>query len=881
MKKLLSLLGSISILGSSLTVVGFSYANLVKSSIEAKIKNYVNISSLLARGTILSQKSSFTNGDNPPETTDGQDFSLRYASQYLYGQKMSTFFNHTQFPNGNVNVLTYFGSMFNLPTTSGYVYTARENPDFELNSHTLHLQADDTTGKSGSDDTIGTLATISAGAVALLEKGFNPKTTGPLIENLAAAGEGPILQMMENGTFQTIHDILSDSLFEKLSASLNETDLETKFGDLSKVTYADAFDFRQIRFWQGLAEILFSGTYADNPDKITEIMNNVEKATTSKKMAEAAIPSDSDIGVEANKFLIDGIVRILPYLRTLFNYMQSFSEINLPINQITGYNYLFDSEKTNGVFMTEHLNTNYLNLNNVIEDAEPNSGIVQWVKNNNSYHQVLNLQDLIHFFQELFNVDLINDPNGYHNIRVLSILLELPLKDNGNDKADVGNPVFDNILEPLLVQLLPKLVPSLPGIVASLIPQFLPPIRAVLTHNHNFWDPVPGAAIFKSVIDILNTLAPLGNSFVPGLGTALGQIRDDAVEEQKAPKEKQTVYGQPYKSLFSGDLLPRVLKILIKNEVARDVLEPLLGIFKNLATIFTADLAKVLAAFGLDITTLPIFLYGIKGQSLTDIMDTFADKFNVKINNSLKNNQEFLFNLGAIERIISSLEQTADLQFKDGVEIPEPVKEVLKDFPIEDNTLKGVNLIDGVLVTFAYSDLLEDVNLTNGDRWKNYNDRIKKYTFLLGTRVEKGLSEFKFADKSLFAGLAQIYNYDSETAEEPEIIQTKNATTINTLISGLAELVNWFTTTSIPNYIADIFDPYFDSKNWRTSLIKARYLDDLYQTATINYHLYYKVPGTKETHRYEVTISRDPVTGNDEEWAEMGTWKIDSINLKP
>lgn len=877
MKKLLSLLGSISIAASSLTIVGFSYANLVKSSIEAKVRNYLNISSLLARGTILSQKSSYTSNDKPV-TTDGQDFSLRYASQYLYGKKMSTFFNHSQFENGDVNVLTYFGSMFNLPTTSGYVYTARENPMFELASPTLHLQTDDTTGKSGNDDTMGILSIISSGAVALLEKGFRPETSAPLIENLAAAGEAPILEMVENGTFQTIHDILGidsttgkSSLFAKLSESLNETDLT----DIENITYAKVFETRQVGFWQGLAEILFSGTYdAAEMEKILEDIENNKESPS--KMAAAAIPNDKDgnpvINVQANQFLIDGIIRILPYLRTIFNYIQSFSEISLPINQIQDYNHLFDPEKTNGVFMTEHLNTNYLNSAHVIKkESTSNPEIIQWVQNNDgSYHQVLNVQDLIRFFQELVHVDLTNDPHGYYNIRILSILMELPLKSEGG-KADVGNPIFDGILEPLLIQLLPKLVPSIPTIIGPFIPQVTPVIRAVLTHNQNFWDKVDGAAIlFPDVLTMLERLKTILGLIDQKISAAIGEIIEDVKRERDAkPPLAEAVYGQPFQSLFSGSLLPRVLKILIKHGVAVDTLEPLLGILKNLATLLTTNIEEVLAAFGLDITTLPIFLYGIKGKSLNDIMDTFADKFNIKLNNSLKDNQEFLFNLGVLDRIANSLNQTATLEFEN--EIPESVQKVLGD------NLEKVNVIDAVLVAFAYNKLLKNVTI-DGQSWTDFN-KTKKYTFLLGTRIENDTSSFAFADDSLFAAIAKIYS-NTEQDEENKIIQEKNAATVTKLIGGFAELVNWFNTTSIPKYIADVFDPYFDSKNWRTRLIKSRHMNDKFETATIEYFLYYTIPGTKETHQYQVKISRDPAKGNDEEWAELGTWKIDSINLK-
>jgi MOLPALP family lipoprotein len=249
MKKLLSFVGALTITASSVTVVAFEYANLVKSSIEAKIRNYINISSLLARGTILSQKSVGDQG----QSTDGQDFSLEYVSKYLYGKEITDFFNDSSFQGiSDQTVRSLLGSMFNLSSAHDAVYTVKSNSDFQSD---LALHDDITVGKKGEEPIMNTMSLLTAATSILFGNDFSATSSANFLETLLSAGESSILGMFTGGTIKSIQDFLFDknhnqSLFNKISTALSEEDLINQFPDrqITSLTFQEVFNFRQIEF---------------------------------------------------------------------------------------------------------------------------------------------------------------------------------------------------------------------------------------------------------------------------------------------------------------------------------------------------------------------------------------------------------------------------------------------------------------------------------------------------------------------------------------------------------------------------------------------------------------------------------------------------------
>ncbi|ATZ16391.1 MOLPALP family lipoprotein [Entomoplasma freundtii] len=886
MKKLLSILGALSVVASTASVTSCEYSKLVKSSLENKVRNYIAISSLLARSAVLSQRSD-------QKAMGGEGLSLKASSQYLYGQSIKNYFTESELPTGGANntVREMLGSMFNFGSSNSDVYTVksgREGDPFESN---LALEDNVDTGRQSQDSIIKTLGPISGVVSLLFGNNFSAEMQASAINNTL----GAVLDVVGNAVTENdgalIGKVLNfirlkdageefpqgDYIFKTFSDSLKEDDLP----NIESMTFNDVFAVRYINAWTGLGQILYSGVDKPNGKTWTEYLDNI-KAQNSKPdgrnaeaVANATIYSKDfkDFKVVFNSRLINGIIDILKFLRTLtvfFNYVDENSRAVNSIKANEDYNNLFSTTETNGIFLAKALKVNYLNPSQVIKEGQESASITQWVQlSDNSYYQTFNLQGFLRYIQNIFSFDP-QDPHGYAFARILSLIFSAPTKDDGKSQdTTVMTLPFDGLIEPLLTKLL-TLIPGFPDIPSFIIGYALATFRTTLGNSTPAWDSGP-AAVF-SLRQLLNTAAGFlkGNPSIQNLLYQLVNLMDVEKKENKPLFESN--WGNPIWGIYGNQLIPIVLKALVDNNVA-NISKDLMNNLENLTKLLTTKIGDLLKGFGLDISTLPMFLYGIKGLTITDLINTVATEFDVQRNARISQQQRYLLNNYSFSQLFGSLNQNATLTYTNGT-IPEPVTKYGLNSP------DGMNVVMATLIGFGYRNNIQDV-IIGTDKLSDQKNLVVAPLFTLGIRAflsKDNQPVYTFAQTSVFGSLAAVYGNDTDL---PDKIALINRPTMQIIIQEAVKLVNWFDKVSVPLYVDTFFKPYFAKENWKTSVIRFNNLEEMYSEAEIVYELYYRQPDTKKSLVYEVTLKRTAANGgSDGTWDTLGTWYIQKIDRK-
>ncbi|ATZ17374.1 MOLPALP family lipoprotein [Williamsoniiplasma luminosum] len=892
LKKLLILLGTTSIMAASVTVVGFSFANKTLASIEAKVRNYINISSTVARGAIVGQKKDARDGN-------GAGIALSYAGSYMNGQKLGDVVDGDLGNLKDIKVSQLLSTMFNEVNVAKNPYTVANWGSF--NNHVdpdvgLNLEKDGEkidvnkgiTGKSSFADTFGLITGVLS---MLLSIDFDGGANAPLIESLLSTSlvSGPIKGMMGDETvgssiLEKLDPIIKGgltgkTLFQQLKDAMSEDDLTNP----ETLKFGEVFVIRTKQFWQGLAEILFSGTKTFGPDQ--------EKAKTeydnwmtyvANKGAEAIFGTEDKINVAFNWMTIDGITKIIRYLRTLLVYVQEFQKLadKLPIDKIIDHNHLFsiDIDQTNGKVAANIWKEGlYINPSDVINNGsnqiKASSGYVRWTKTGNTYAQVINFQQVVGLLQNLLSYDK-EDSKGFAMERVLfSTLFGNTLDKYKKKIGSAKTPFWDLIANPLLTELVKSLLgnyswawPILKGILDW--DNTLYSIPMMLGSNFGFYDKVntyTSTGSIKELIDKLFIDIPFGIGKPIALvlnlvfkddpdkqkkaETLIENFKNEVDEDSKEELAKQK-FGNIFKQLFDGNLIDQIAPII--EGIAGITIPKGLNIKKILSTPIDVILKKL----GLNIFDDANFLYGLKEKTLTDLIDAVASEFEVVRNRRMLESQTYLLSLGTVNTLLDSL--TTKVKF-DGFKT-----DVTKNkFIIDNLNTHDWDIISGAMIGLAYGvgDVSKEVTVTlkpiNAEPIKYQGKTIDGAsipTWILGVQKIEGKGMLNFREGSILDGLQKFYGHNST---ENQIIKNGNKKSITKTVSAITYLSGWIANTSLVQYVEKNIAPYFKKELWTTQLIDYEGMDSPTLKGLIEYYLKYKNPDNGKITKYKVTLIKD------------------------
>lgn len=904
MRKLLSFLGVVTISTSVGSALGLQYANKEQSSVIKKIQNYIDVSSLLARATILSQNPT----DNTGIATGGQGFSWNYASQYIDSRRIGDFFpNPASLRGASKDTLSriLLGSMFNYPADNSTPFIP------SLTDSNLNLN-DPTVGRTGNDPLVNTLGLLSGVLQLVLGSDFNEglaSTINGLLESAALDNVGNSIRdsIGTIGATYLKNQASGNWIFDQLTNIWSEDDLTAAYPNkaFTELNFVDVFQVRQNDFWKGISRILFSGYGADWVSADSQI----DQAADPLAKATAAIATqNADYKLEVNGILIEGIGFLIRYLRTLGVFYDSLMSQAMPLGYIKDRNYLFERSTQNGVWLANQIKNNlYAPVSNIVKnDSTTKQSISVWSEEKMpngqaKYYQLINIQSLVQFFMKLLVVDREKDPHSYETQRVLAILLGVPLDDDNAavKSSTVDNPFADTILAPLLGAIgdkfaetitveVPILPPQHPKGVGEFLRQLLGFFRTLLADGKAMWDRYPltnGAKVtlIITLIDIQAADTPLSfveylsliatqlnklttNPLIPAnikeivkvVYSALMNFIAQIYEEQSStilPTEKD--FLDPFRGLVSGSLLPKIYNLIDSTNLIA-IPEAIRKVIPNLNTLLTTPLSEVLGAFGLPLASWPIYLYGLRHQTISELVTTVGDRFDTKRYLNLDENQNYLLNTRAVERLLLPLNDQVTIVFKDG--IPADLENLFNG----NNT----NEVVAILIALAYRNQITSVQVNGAPL------ETKSFlSYILGIQKDSEIT-FSYREGSFFYALEQLYGH--KNLEEPPALSFATKVTLQKIISNLSALIEWMRTTSIPEYVDDFFTPYF-LKGWRTKYLTAANLSRPDQQAFIEYNLIYTL--NKSSITYRVRLERNPWDPNGKApWWNYGAWKLYSIN---
>ncbi|PPE05205.1 MOLPALP family lipoprotein [Williamsoniiplasma lucivorax] len=886
-KKLLPIFGTLSIVAASTSIVGFSFSNKVKSSIEAKIRNYINISSLIARGAIIGQKKDAPDGN-------GQGVALTYGSRYMNDQKMGNLINGELGNAKDMKVSQLVSSMFSVDNVFSNPYTVANWGSFNngvttggLDLEMKNNKIDKNKGLTGESQFAKTFGLISGVFSMLFATDFSAETIAPLLEqllptslvantvkNMIATQDATLLEVLDpiiNGK------LTEKTLFAQIQSIINEDDLHTLEKPITEFTFKDVFDQRINDFWKGLAEILFSGTDlpGETPKSYKEWLKGITDAKTATKGFEG-------ISIAFNDVLIDGVAKVLKYLRTLLIYMQEFQrDAELIGSQGIDHQHLFKHDETNGQTAIRIRGSKYINPNDVITNevnkANDENKIIRWTKTGNKYSQVINLQQIFGLLQNLLSFDE-NDPNGYALQRVLFTTLFGNALDRDN-KIQAETPIWDKIVDPLIRSVIPS-VGVFDPVIKGILDKALYSIPMMIGSDFGFYDEKDQGMTIQTLLGILNPLLGfiLAKIF-PGeinkekrdkITKVFREFKTEVDEDSKNPQK----FNHIFSSLFKGNLIDE-LTPLIESFIG--------GTFKippglNIKKLLTMKMGDLLSMFGLNIWDSANMLYGLKEKSLSDIIDTVANEFEVVRNRTMIQSQSYLLNLGTLDTIFNALNAKVVFTFKDRNQI----QNVWLKTQIELIPKKEWDIVSALLIGLAWgekhnAESIEKVIIKASSEISWNKDTTSLPSFLLGIENNKTTGIFTFRKNSLLDGVQQLYGHN--IVENP-IIEKGNKKTIASIVNNLTTLSTWILDDSLPKYVQERIAPYFNKDLWTTELIDYSGVASQTEPGVIKYYLKYTNPNTHKETKYEVGLLKG-VFQVDGQWTtETPNWVINTIIRK-
>ncbi|AUF83623.1 MOLPALP family lipoprotein [Mesoplasma syrphidae] len=768
MKKLLIILGSVSIFASSGSTAACSWGNKYKADIVKDVQDYIAASSFVAQAAILNNK-------------DGANMDLDYTASYIKSLKIVDVLGEEWIKGiGNSTITKESSLEFLLKQVFGNDRYKVNKDDLEQDSKIARSMAEfDEEAKqktlSGNSSTAKTLSLIS-GLVNILFGGssFTPQGQGALLESIIGSGDT---------IGNLIKGILTPQLIETLDSALSEKGLINLLKQALK----------EIPGKQPGQE------YVTVKDAVNSCMKQIIDAIIKKDTTSLVVP-------------------LIQYIRVLAYYMSEFKPYlnNVDVNDViktdAGFVNIFDMTKTNSEIVSEVLLKNDGKINEEKFDQ-------------------INFKELFSFLQ-IFLVPEQKDRNGINFQKLISILFQTP------SIPELENPFFGalltNLKDILQTQLATKLASSdAVNEVVGLIIKLLKDIGNAFANQ----GPLPGKDSLKIILKILGMLG---------------------IESLKPYKPlfdylntNSEIFDNLLGSLYSGNALSGILKALNDGGVIK-ISDEIINSLTNIKTVLTTPIAKLLKAFGIDIETKAIFLYGLKTISLADIIDSAASFFETgrKYPNS---KSEYILDTKDMANLL------------DVLNTPELIK--WKDKPIEGYPEIFNNTLSALLVAIVYPN---DIELTEESPKLN---GISKASYILGLRKKADNTGFdNFKENSVYDAIYQAYG-NKELPESP-MAEIKGKT-MSKMANLLIKVSKWIQDKSLPAYVNDKFGDYLDQKNWTTKFLSEENFYYVYNDAFIKYELYYNDKESKTRQTYIVTIKRDRIKGHENPGKE---WKVYAID---
>ncbi|WP_027063186.1 MOLPALP family lipoprotein [Mesoplasma seiffertii] len=769
MKKLLIILGSVSIVASSGSTAACSWGNKYKADIVKDVQDYIAASSFVAQSAILNNK-------------NGANMDLDYTAGYIKSLKIIDVLGEEWIKGiGNSTITKESSLEFLIKQVFGTDRYKVNKDDLEKDSKIAASMAEfDQEAKqktlSGNNSTAKTLSLVS-GLVNILfgSSSFSPQGQGALLESIIGSGDT---------VGGLIKGILNPELIKTLDSILSE---------------------------DGLINLIKQG--------LREVPGKVE-GQTGVTLQQAANSCMQQI-VEAlvNKDYTALVVPLVQYVRVLGYYFGEFKDyinavdVDDVIRHDNGFINIFDKVKTNAEIITEVI--------------EKNGGKIDEKKLTQ-----INFKDLFGMLQ-FFLVPDRKDRNGINFQKLIAILFQTP------SKPGLENPFFGSLLKAAQDLLETKLAAKkiAPDAIKTLV-NFLIPLLKEVGNAFANQGPLPKQDSIKALLKFIGSI---GIEALKPFKPLLDYLNSN-----------QEIFDNLLGALYNGNVLSGILNALKEGGVV-DISDDIINTFTNIKAVLTTPIAKLLQAFGLDIETKAMFLYGLKTVSISDIIDSAAGFFETgrKYPNS---KAEYILDTKDIAALLEALNTPDLIKWKEGMKI-------------EGYDDEFSNTLSALLVAIVYPNNVE-LSETNANP-----NGISKASFILGLRKNANNIGFdNFKEGSVYDAIYQAYG-NKDNPEDP--ISEIKGNTMSKMANLLIKVSKWIQDDSLPAYVNDKFGDYLDQKNWSTKFISEENFYNVYNDAFIKYELHYTNKKTKAEQTYTITIKRDRVKGHENPGK---VWKVYSID---
>lgn len=361
MKKLLSILGSLSLLTTTSSVVSCSYVNSVKKSIDNQIKELVDISSLAVRPALAGKSG-----------TDGQ-----YAFDRISSQKLNKYVDSDLENNVSVEFSSYFGTDFSFKNILDSAKTAGDSVSFK--------------GNAFPDNPYSNIQSIYNLVYSLCGNGISPELFNQIISLVRSVG-------IDMSTAKSIDSILQKfSMFKSFNTVIDALNKNI-------LTVSDWYKGFYIEISQLLGQLL-NNTKSSDILSWDEMKKNKENynsyiVKTIGNQIENLITNISNIKISD---FLNILTTIIPALYCLSQYIDSFKsyEVDYGGQSINDdmLNHVLDKQKTNLDVIKE--------VNNKTVDAK---------------NDILNFNGLIEVLNAILNTSI--SKNEYQVDRIMQILFQ-------------------------------------------------------------------------------------------------------------------------------------------------------------------------------------------------------------------------------------------------------------------------------------------------------------------------------------------------------------------------------------------------------------------------------------------------------------------------
>ncbi len=726
MKKILSLSGAIVIFTSSLSTTACTFADNKASIYKKEIEKIADFASVASRDLVLSTINNISptyEWNKVAKKGEAKKYFPKYANAFPTGYSVYNVINSTFNTNNEKTALP------SNPNQTNLNLNGKRSP---LNSSLLDVFSYIYQGVTilSSKFDVGTSDTIEG-----LLNSFG--------SGLAGSVDGVIKTVDKDGNYgKDFLNSLKDAFQAIGTGYYTKTD-----GNNAKVF--QGWNYNQCNKIIFIILSNFLNAISKNPKTFIPIDFDSSSATKiadlNAKVATAKTNianSIKDILNKNTKSITEAIISpygassLIYIIGFLGNYISQFDSTLLTKNP---------SQQTQGLF------NDWTNKYKILtENYVPNTNI--------------SLQNMAKYIKLFFSVDSKNDPEGYNTLKLFNILFynaqtfnlvanQLPqIGPKGDDELKNGftgftTELFLSAIKGAIDKLIPSSMSKYKGIINAIIgpvgTQVLDIVYKWLYDTSTNTNNGKGIETFilkfvdnPVLKDIISLLKKFGSS-IPIIKKILAAIDGLHILAKN-------VFGapdyRPWSSLYNGNFITQFLNWLNEYEPIHVQTKTS---FKNLKTIFSNNLATLLKALGIKITST---LYFLNNESISSFASSIAKEFDVKdiyANKSTLN--EYNLNSTYLSGIFKWLGQTASTSIQT---IRANQKKGQQTFNIKLNNagdLTKISTLDAVLYCLDTNNYLSD------------SAGAKNAITMLGRPASNSNTPEKFVTNSTFANVEALY----------------------------------------------------------------------------------------------------------------------------